>query len=60
MRELGIGVLLIAIYVTVADISPLCHNLFALYEESQDLWYAPNHVFRIKEDTSIKLHYRMR
>uniref|UniRef100_A0A671SER8 Tyrosine-protein kinase n=1 Tax=Sinocyclocheilus anshuiensis TaxID=1608454 RepID=A0A671SER8_9TELE len=42
------------------DISPLCHNLFALYEESQDLWYAPNHVFKITEETSIKLHYRMR
>uniref|UniRef100_A0A8C2IFB5 Tyrosine-protein kinase JAK1 n=1 Tax=Cyprinus carpio TaxID=7962 RepID=A0A8C2IFB5_CYPCA len=41
-------------------ISPLCHNLFALYEESQDLWYAPNHVFKITEETSIKLHYRMR
>ncbi|XP_060723582.1 tyrosine-protein kinase JAK1 [Tachysurus vachellii] len=41
-------------------ISPLCHNLFALYEESQALWYAPNHVFKITEDTSIKLHYRMR
>uniref|UniRef100_A0A8B9JF73 Tyrosine-protein kinase n=1 Tax=Astyanax mexicanus TaxID=7994 RepID=A0A8B9JF73_ASTMX len=41
-------------------ISPLCHNLFALYEESQNLWYAPNHVFKVTEDTSIKLHYRMR
>ncbi|TVK90657.1 Tyrosine-protein kinase JAK1 [Bagarius yarrelli] len=41
-------------------ISPLCHNLFALYEESQQLWYAPNHVFKITDDTSIKLHYRMR
>uniref|UniRef100_A0A672MX65 Tyrosine-protein kinase n=1 Tax=Sinocyclocheilus grahami TaxID=75366 RepID=A0A672MX65_SINGR len=41
-------------------ISPLCHNLFTLYEESQDLWYAPNHVFKITEETSIKLHYRMR
>ncbi|KAF4112244.1 tyrosine-protein kinase JAK1 [Onychostoma macrolepis] len=41
-------------------ISPLCHNLFALYEESQDLWYAPNHVFKITEETSIRLHYRMR
>lgn len=46
--------------VTVAGISPLCHSLFALYEESQELWYAPNHVFKITEDTSIKLHYRMR
>uniref|UniRef100_A0A4W4EQ74 Tyrosine-protein kinase n=1 Tax=Electrophorus electricus TaxID=8005 RepID=A0A4W4EQ74_ELEEL len=41
-------------------ISPLCHNLFALYEESQNLWYAPNHTFKVTEDTSLKLHYRMR
>lgn len=41
-------------------ISPLCHNLFALYDESRELWYAPNHVFKITDDTSIKLHYRMR
>ncbi|XP_067088208.1 tyrosine-protein kinase JAK1-like, partial [Osmerus mordax] len=42
------------------NISPLCHNLFALYEESRDLWYPPNHAFKISEDTSIKLHYRIR
>ncbi|KAL2089705.1 hypothetical protein ACEWY4_014393 [Coilia grayii] len=41
-------------------ISPLCHNLFALYEEGRDLWYPPNHIFNITEDTCIKLHYRMR
>ncbi|XP_030647905.1 tyrosine-protein kinase JAK1 [Chanos chanos] len=41
-------------------VSPLCHNLFALYEESQDLWYAPNHVFEVTEGTSLRLHYRMR
>uniref|UniRef100_A0AAY5KSY1 Tyrosine-protein kinase n=1 Tax=Esox lucius TaxID=8010 RepID=A0AAY5KSY1_ESOLU len=41
-------------------ISPLCHNLFALYDESRTLWYPPSHVFNITEDTSIKLHYRMR
>ncbi|KAK3556757.1 hypothetical protein QTP70_016693 [Hemibagrus guttatus] len=45
---------------SIPGISPLCHNLFALYEESQALWYAPNHVFKVTEDTSIKLHYRMR
>uniref|UniRef100_A0AAY4DN55 non-specific protein-tyrosine kinase n=1 Tax=Denticeps clupeoides TaxID=299321 RepID=A0AAY4DN55_9TELE len=43
-----------------SGISPLCHNLFALYEESQGLWYPPNQVFKVTEDTSIKLHYRMR
>ncbi|KAJ7986307.1 hypothetical protein DPEC_G00338570 [Dallia pectoralis] len=41
-------------------ISPLCNNLFALYDETYRLWYAPSHVFNITDDTSIKLHYRMR
>uniref|UniRef100_A0A8C9SJD3 Tyrosine-protein kinase JAK1 n=1 Tax=Scleropages formosus TaxID=113540 RepID=A0A8C9SJD3_SCLFO len=41
-------------------ISPLCHNLFALYDESKGVWYPPSHVFQIAEDTALKLHYRMR
>uniref|UniRef100_A0A4W5RTU3 Tyrosine-protein kinase n=1 Tax=Hucho hucho TaxID=62062 RepID=A0A4W5RTU3_9TELE len=41
-------------------ISPLCHNLFGLYDESRTLWYAPNHIFKITDETCIKLHYRMR
>uniref|UniRef100_A0A8C8D987 Tyrosine-protein kinase n=1 Tax=Oncorhynchus tshawytscha TaxID=74940 RepID=A0A8C8D987_ONCTS len=42
------------------NISPLCHNLFGLYDESRTLWYAPNHLFKITDETCIKLHYRMR
>lgn len=41
-------------------ISPLCHNLFALYEEATGTWYPPNSEFKITDDTSLKLHYRMR
>ncbi|XP_074077354.1 tyrosine-protein kinase JAK1 [Macrotis lagotis] len=41
-------------------ISPLCHNLFALYDEKTKLWYAPNHCIKIEEKTSLRLHYRMR
>nr|XP_033771391.1 tyrosine-protein kinase JAK1 isoform X2 [Geotrypetes seraphini] len=41
------------------SISPLCHNLFALYEEGNNLWYAPNHIFKI-DNVSLRLHYRMR
>uniref|UniRef100_A0A8B9EK11 Tyrosine-protein kinase n=1 Tax=Anser cygnoides TaxID=8845 RepID=A0A8B9EK11_ANSCY len=41
-------------------ISPLCHNLFALFDENKRLWYAPNQVFKIDEKTSHRLHYRMR
>ncbi|XP_032427600.1 tyrosine-protein kinase JAK1 [Xiphophorus hellerii] len=41
-------------------ISPLCHNLFALYNDSTGTWYSPSHEFNIKEDSGIKLHYRMR
>uniref|UniRef100_A0A3P9Q7L9 Tyrosine-protein kinase n=1 Tax=Poecilia reticulata TaxID=8081 RepID=A0A3P9Q7L9_POERE len=41
-------------------ISPLCHNLFALYNDATGTWYSPSHEFNIKEDSGIKLHYRMR
>ncbi|MGH0174968.1 UNVERIFIED_CONTAM: hypothetical protein FKN15_013397 [Acipenser sinensis] len=27
------------------NISPLCHNLFALYDEGRNIWYPPNHTF---------------
>uniref|UniRef100_A0A8D0HGL2 Tyrosine-protein kinase n=1 Tax=Sphenodon punctatus TaxID=8508 RepID=A0A8D0HGL2_SPHPU len=42
------------------SISPLCHNLFALFEESRKLWYAPSHIFQIDDKTALRLHYRMR
>ncbi|XP_015679055.1 tyrosine-protein kinase JAK1 [Protobothrops mucrosquamatus] len=42
------------------SISPLCHNLFALFDESRKIWYAPNHVFYVDEKTSLRVHYRMR
>ncbi|KAG7513189.1 tyrosine-protein kinase JAK1 [Solea senegalensis] len=41
-------------------ISPLCHNLFSLYNETTHTWYPPNYEFKITDLTSIKLHYRMR
>ncbi|XP_048832138.1 tyrosine-protein kinase JAK1 [Brienomyrus brachyistius] len=41
-------------------ISPLCHNLFALYDESRNLWHPPNHEIEVDEGSSLKLHYRMR
>uniref|UniRef100_A0A8C3G3M5 Tyrosine-protein kinase n=1 Tax=Cyclopterus lumpus TaxID=8103 RepID=A0A8C3G3M5_CYCLU len=42
------------------SISPLCHNLFALYDETTSMWYPPNYEFKITDETSVKLHYRMR
>lgn len=42
------------------SISPLCHNLFALYDESTKLWYAPNHIITVDDKVSLRLHYRMR
>lgn len=45
---------------TKCSISPLCHNLFGLYDETDKLWYAPNHLFQIDDYTSLRLHYRMR
>lgn len=41
-------------------ISPLCHNLFALYDENTKIWYAPNHTITVDDKTSLRLHYRMR
>ncbi|XP_005385362.1 PREDICTED: tyrosine-protein kinase JAK1 isoform X1 [Chinchilla lanigera] len=41
-------------------ISPLCHNLFALYDENTKLWYAPNRVITVDDKMSLRLHYRMR
>ncbi|KAM3839983.1 tyrosine-protein kinase JAK1 isoform 1-T4 [Vipera latastei] len=42
------------------SISPLCHNLFALFDESRKIWYAPNHVFCVDDKTSLRVYYRMR
>uniref|UniRef100_A0A8C6U7V4 Tyrosine-protein kinase n=1 Tax=Neogobius melanostomus TaxID=47308 RepID=A0A8C6U7V4_9GOBI len=42
------------------SISPLCFNLFSLYNEESRMWYPPNHQFKITDDTCLKLHYRMR
>uniref|UniRef100_A0AAQ4S1Z7 Tyrosine-protein kinase n=1 Tax=Gasterosteus aculeatus aculeatus TaxID=481459 RepID=A0AAQ4S1Z7_GASAC len=42
------------------SISPLCHNLFALYDEATGMWYPPNYEINITDETSFKLHYRMR
>lgn len=42
------------------DLSPLCSSLFALYDETNRMWFPPNHVFLIDETTRLRLHYRMR
>ncbi|XP_053325990.1 tyrosine-protein kinase JAK1 [Spea bombifrons] len=42
------------------NISPLCHNLFALYNEKENVWYAPSHVFKVNSSTSLELYYRVR
>ncbi|XP_024133879.1 tyrosine-protein kinase JAK1 [Oryzias melastigma] len=42
------------------SITPLCHNLFALYNETTGVWYPPSYEFKITDETNLKLHYRMR
>ncbi|KAE8293949.1 Tyrosine-protein kinase JAK1 [Larimichthys crocea] len=42
------------------SISPLCHNLFALYNEATGTWYPPNYEFKVTDETNLKLCYRMR
>ncbi|XP_062382739.1 tyrosine-protein kinase JAK1-like [Sardina pilchardus] len=40
-------------------ISPLCHSLYALYDEEGAIWYPPNHSFKA-DGASLKVYYRMR
>lgn len=42
------------------NISPLCHNLFGLYNEKGGLWLPPNYHFKITPGFSMKLYYRVR
>ncbi|XP_038640660.1 non-receptor tyrosine-protein kinase TYK2 isoform X2 [Scyliorhinus canicula] len=42
------------------SISPLCHNLYALCDLKEKLWFPPNHIFKIDKDLCLTLHYRMR
>ncbi|XP_017327064.1 tyrosine-protein kinase JAK1 [Ictalurus punctatus] len=41
-------------------LSPLCSSLFALYDETNRMWFPPNHVFLVDETTRLRLRYRMR
>ncbi|XP_062388819.1 non-receptor tyrosine-protein kinase TYK2 [Sardina pilchardus] len=42
----------------VAGISPMCHNLFALYNPLSHCWYSPNHSFDPQNASAV--HFRMR
>ncbi|XP_059688972.1 non-receptor tyrosine-protein kinase TYK2 isoform X3 [Gavia stellata] len=41
-------------------ITPLCYNLFALYDTQSRVWLPPNHLFKISKDTNLNLLFRMR
>uniref|UniRef100_A0A4X2M7I5 Tyrosine-protein kinase n=1 Tax=Vombatus ursinus TaxID=29139 RepID=A0A4X2M7I5_VOMUR len=41
-------------------ITPLCYNLFALYDAQAQIWLPPNHPFEITKDTNQTLQFRMR
>ncbi|XP_027889375.1 tyrosine-protein kinase JAK2 [Xiphophorus couchianus] len=41
-------------------ISPLYYNLFSLYRERDNLWFSPNHVFRLDDSASEDLFFRIR
>uniref|UniRef100_UPI00398EDC69 non-receptor tyrosine-protein kinase TYK2 n=1 Tax=Pristiophorus japonicus TaxID=55135 RepID=UPI00398EDC69 len=43
-----------------SSISPLCHNLYALCDLKENLWFPPNHIFKIDKDLCLTVHYRMR
>ncbi|XP_076122479.1 non-receptor tyrosine-protein kinase TYK2 isoform X1 [Alosa pseudoharengus] len=42
-----------------AGITPMCHNLFALYDPQSHCWYSPNHSFD-PQNVSVEVHFRMR
>lgn len=41
-------------------ISPMYYNLFSLYRERDNLWFSPNHIFRLDESASEDLFFRIR
>ncbi|XP_062290858.1 tyrosine-protein kinase JAK2a isoform X2 [Scomber scombrus] len=41
-------------------IAPLFCNLFGLMRESDQIWFPPNHVFKVHQPASESLHFRIR
>nr|XP_023407665.1 non-receptor tyrosine-protein kinase TYK2 [Loxodonta africana] len=41
-------------------ITPLCFNLFALFDAQGQVWLPPNHILEVPRDSSLNLHFRMR
>lgn len=46
-------------FVLLSGITPLCYDLFALYDPRSCIWYSPNHIFTT-ENSTLVLHYCMR
>ncbi|KAH1169150.1 hypothetical protein KIL84_013740 [Mauremys mutica] len=41
-------------------IMPVYHNMFALMNETERIWYPPNHIFHVEESTRLNILYRIR
>uniref|UniRef100_A0A8C0G8L3 Tyrosine-protein kinase n=1 Tax=Chelonoidis abingdonii TaxID=106734 RepID=A0A8C0G8L3_CHEAB len=41
-------------------IMPVYHNVFALMNETERIWYPPNHIFHVEESTRLNILYRIR
>nr|XP_061800654.1 tyrosine-protein kinase JAK2-like [Nerophis lumbriciformis] len=41
-------------------ITPLYFNLFGLMRESDRMWFPANHVFKLQQEASERLHFRIR
>ncbi|TFK15462.1 palmitoyltransferase ZDHHC21 [Platysternon megacephalum] len=39
---------------------PVYHNMFALMNETERIWYPPNHIFHVEESTRLNILYRIR
>uniref|UniRef100_A0A8C0GJZ9 Tyrosine-protein kinase n=1 Tax=Chelonoidis abingdonii TaxID=106734 RepID=A0A8C0GJZ9_CHEAB len=51
---------LVCFSVALLGIMPVYHNVFALMNETERIWYPPNHIFHVEESTRLNILYRIR
>uniref|UniRef100_A0A8C0G9C3 Tyrosine-protein kinase n=1 Tax=Chelonoidis abingdonii TaxID=106734 RepID=A0A8C0G9C3_CHEAB len=52
--------LFVCFSVALLGIMPVYHNVFALMNETERIWYPPNHIFHVEESTRLNILYRIR
>uniref|UniRef100_A0A8C0G910 Tyrosine-protein kinase n=1 Tax=Chelonoidis abingdonii TaxID=106734 RepID=A0A8C0G910_CHEAB len=56
----SLHVVLVCFSVALLGIMPVYHNVFALMNETERIWYPPNHIFHVEESTRLNILYRIR